>query len=82
MGKPITEKERCLNIAANEEIKEIISKQMADNNVGAKEVAQRMTDMGRPISEQGLRNAISCGTHKTTWYFDLLKAINLDKQKD
>ncbi len=79
MGKEITEEEKRLNELANREIKLAIKTEMDFHGITVKEVAARLTKLGRPVSEQGLRNAISKGTHKTTWYWDLMKVIRQDK---
>lgn len=70
--------EKQLDEQAAIEIKRQVKAEMALNGVSAKEVAERLTAMGRPITEQGLRNKISQCTHQTTWYWDLLKAIKGD----
>lgn len=70
-----TEKE--LDAEAASEIKRHINAEML-NNVDMKTVAERLTEMGRAISEQGLKNKISNYKHQTTWYWDLMKAINKD----
>jgi hypothetical protein len=75
LGKKISASIKQLNEQANEEIKRQVKSEMALNGVTINIVAERLTAMGRPISEQGLRNALSNGTHKTTWYWDLMKAI-------
>ncbi len=80
MGKQISEKEKQLNEQANKEIKRKIKSEMAAHGLNAIDVAERLTDMGRPITAQGLRNAISNGNHRTTWYWDLMKAIKLQKK--
>lgn len=64
-----------LDEIANEELKRHIKSEMKLHGVSAPVVAERLTDMGRPITAQGLRNKISKGTHQTMWYWDLLKAI-------
>ena len=75
MGKQITDREKQLNQTANAEIKKEIKSEMLKYDVTVREVADRLTQLGRPISEQGLRNAISNGTHNTTWYWDLMRVI-------
>jgi hypothetical protein len=47
-----------------------------------KTVAERLTEIGRDISEQGLKSNISkCKhqtsniKHQTTWYWDLMKVM-------
>lgn len=67
--------EKALDEQAAEEIKRQIKSAMALAGVNYRTVAQRLTEMGRPISEQGLRNKVSNCTHQTTWYWDLMKAI-------
>lgn len=67
--------EKKLDQEANETIKKEVKVEMAKYGVGYREVAKRLTEMGRPISEGGLRNKISLGTHETRWYKDFLKAI-------
>ncbi|MGR5096104.1 DUF6471 domain-containing protein [Vibrio maritimus] len=67
--------EKALDEVAHDEIKRHIKAEMRLHNVSAVTVAQRLTEMGRPITAQGLRNKISKGTHQTMWYWDLIKAI-------
>jgi hypothetical protein len=67
--------EKQLDAVAAEEIKRHIKAEMAANGLKSKDVAERLTAMGRPITDQGLRNKISNCTHQTTWYWDLMKAI-------
>lgn len=73
---PKSELEKDLDANASEEIKRHVKAEMATHGVKYKEVAARLTEMGRPISEQGLRNKVSNCTHQTTWYWDLMKAIS------
>ena len=73
--QPKTEIEKELDELAAEEIKRQVKSEMALNGVTHKELADRLTNMGRPITTQGLRNKISNCTHQTTWYWDLMKAI-------
>lgn len=80
MGKQISDKEKQLNEQANEEIKRKIKSEMAAHGLNAQQVAERLTDMGRPVTAQGLRNAISKGNHRTVWYWDLMKAIRQDAE--
>ncbi|WDE07719.1 hypothetical protein SG34_012965 [Thalassomonas viridans] len=78
MNKPSRTKsdaEKELDAAAAKEIKRHIKAEMLTHNVDMATVAERLTAMGRAISEQGLRNKISSCTHQTTWYWDLMKAI-------
>ena len=72
-AKSNTEKE--LDAEAAQEIKRHIKAEMLLHNVDMKTVAERLTEMGREISEQGLKNKISKCKHQTTWYWDLMKAI-------
>lgn len=67
--------EKQLDKAAATEIKRHIKAEMALAGMTYKELAKRMAEMGRPISEQSLRNKVSKGSHRTTWYWDLLKAL-------
>lgn len=67
--------ERKLDEAAAVEIKRQIKAEMALAGLNYKQVADRLTEFGRPITEQGLRNKVSQCTHQTTWYWDLLKVI-------
>ena len=64
-----------LDAAAAQEIKRYIKAEMLVHNVDMATVAKRLTDLGRPISEQGLKNKISGCKHQTTWYWDLMKVI-------
>ena len=70
-----TDQEKALNVTASKGIKRHIKVAMLTRNVDMKTVATRLTEMGRPISEQGLKNKISSSKHQTTWYWDLMKAI-------
>ena len=67
--------EKELDVEAASEIKRHIKAAMLTNNVDMKTVAERLTKIGREISEQGLKNKISNCTHQTTWYWDLMKVI-------
>lgn len=67
--------EKLLDKAAAAEIKRHIKSEMALAGITYKKLADRLTALGRPISEQSLRNKVSKGSHRTTWYWDLLKAI-------
>lgn len=67
--------EKQLDKAAATEIKRHIKAEMALAGITYKELAKRMEGLGRPISEQSLRNKVSKGSHRTTWYWDLLRAI-------
>lgn len=78
--KELTKQEKQLNKAAATEIKRHIKAEMALAGITYKELANKMAEMGRPISEQSLRNKVSKGSHRTTWYWDLLKAIRNDNQ--
>jgi hypothetical protein len=71
--------EKELDAAAAKEIKRYIKAQMLKHDVDMKVVSERLTAMGRPISEQGLKNKISTCKHQTTWYFDLMKAVGNGK---
>jgi hypothetical protein len=72
-AKSETDKE--LDKAAAQEIKRYIKAEMLTHNIDMESVAKRLTDLGRPISEQGLKNKISGCKHQTTWYWDLMKVI-------
>ncbi len=71
--------EKQLDKAAAAEIKRYIKSEMALAGLNYKDLAVRLTEMGRPISEQSLRNKVSKGSHRTTWYWDLIKAIRSAK---
>lgn len=78
MGKESKEKskvEKQLDKDAAVEIKRYIKAEMAMAGLTYKDLAKRMTKLGRPISEQSLRNKVSKGSHRTTWYWDLMKVI-------
>jgi hypothetical protein len=64
-----------LDKAAAKEMKRHIKAEMLTHNIDIKTVAERLTSMGRTISEQGLKNKISTCKHQTTWYWDLMKVI-------
>lgn len=82
-SKKPEKQEKVLDKTAAVEIKRHIKAEMALAGITYKELAQRMADLGRPISEQSLRNKVSKGSHRTTWYWDLMRAIrNKDKQAD
>ncbi|WP_369410383.1 DUF6471 domain-containing protein [Neiella litorisoli] len=57
-------------------MKRQIKAEMALAGLSYRDVAERLTKFGRPISEQGLRNKVSQCTHQTTWYWDLIKVIS------
>lgn len=67
--------EKLLDKAAAAEIKRFIKSEMALAGLTYKELAIKLTEAGRPISEQSLRNKVSKGSHRTTWYWDLVKQI-------
>ena len=73
--------EKQLDKAAATEIKRHIKAEMALAGITYKELAIRMEEIGRPISEQSLRNKVSKGSHRTTWFWDLLRAIRSKQQK-
>lgn len=78
MGKDSKEKskfEKELDKQAATEIKRHIKAEMAMAGLTYKDLAKRMTKLGRPISEQSLRNKVSKGSHRTTWYWDLMRII-------
>lgn len=75
MAKDSDKQEKLLDKAAATEIKRHIKAEMALAGLTYKDLAQRMEVMGRPISEQSLRNKVSKGSHRTTWYWDLMRAI-------
>ena len=75
MAKNSDKREKPLDKAAATEIKRHIKAEMALAGLTYKELAQKMEALGRPISEQSLRNKVSKGSHRTTWYWDLMKAI-------
>ncbi len=70
-----TEQEKELDKVAAKDIKRHIKAEMLSNDIDHETVAARLTEMGRPITAQGLKNKISNSTHQTTWYWDLMKAI-------
>ena len=75
MAKDSDKQEKLLDKAAATEIKRHIKAEMALAGLTYKDLAQRMEVLGRPISEQSLRNKVSKGSHRTTWYWDLMRAI-------
>ncbi|WP_182039555.1 DUF6471 domain-containing protein [Vibrio alginolyticus] len=77
-----TEREIELDEIAHEELKRHIKSEMKLHGVSAPIVAERLTDMGRPITAQGLRNKISKGAHQTMWYWDLMKAIRNELSRE
>ena len=72
-----TDTEKSLDKVASSDIKRHIKAEMLNYNVSASIVAQRLTGMGRVITEQGLKNKISKSQHQTTWYWDLMRAIRM-----
>lgn len=84
MGKDPKEKskvEKQLDKIAATEIKRHIKAEMALAGLNYKELADRMCQLGRPISEQSLRNKVSKGSHRTTWYWDLMRIIRSSPDK-
>lgn len=75
MAKDSDKQEKLLDKAAATEIKRHIKAEMALAGLTYKDLAQKMEVLGRPISEQSLRNKVSKGSHRTTWYWDLMRAI-------
>ncbi|XOV77484.1 MAG: DUF6471 domain-containing protein [Aestuariibacter sp.] len=71
--------EKALDKAAAIEIKRFIKSEMALTGLTYKDLAEQLTESGRPISEQSLRNKVSKGSHRTTWYWDLMKVIKQNK---
>lgn len=78
MKQPKTELEKQLDEKANQEIAEHIRSEMKRYGVKYPVVAERLTAMGRPINAQSVRTKVSRGTHQTSWYWDLMKAIKQD----
>ena len=73
-NKPDSEKE--LDKKAALEIKRHIKAEMALRGLNYKTLADLLTENGRPITEQGLRNKVSKSSHRTTWYWHLMKTIH------
>ncbi|UAA37312.1 hypothetical protein KIH87_11295 [Paraneptunicella aestuarii] len=73
--------EKELDKVAAVEIKRHVKSLMALKGINYKTLAKLLSAYGRPITEQSLRNKISKGSHRTTWYWDLLKAIE-SKEED
>ena len=67
--------EKALDKVAAQEIKRHIKAEMALRGLSYKKLAKLLTDNGRPITEQGLRNKVSKGSHRTTWYWHLMKTM-------
>ena len=67
--------EKQRNAEVSKKIKRAIKIAMLENDIDMATVAERLTEMGREITEQGLKNKISKSLHQTTWYFDLMEAI-------
>lgn len=78
--KSVSEKE--LDKKAAVEIKRYIKSEMALRGISYKKLAELLTEHGRAITEQGLRNKVSKGSHRTTWYWDLLKTLQSVKEKE
>lgn len=74
--------EKALDKAAAMEIKRYIKSEMALAGLSYKDLADKLSESGRPISEQSLRNKVSKGSHRTTWYWDLMKVIKRCRQSD
>jgi hypothetical protein len=70
-----SEQEIELDKLASKRIKTQIKLAMLKNDLTYKQVAERLTEIGRPITEVGLKNKISRCTHQTVWYFDLIRVI-------
>ncbi|MCY7295135.1 DUF6471 domain-containing protein [Alteromonas sp. a30] len=70
-----SESEKELDRTAALEIKRHIKAEMALRGLNYKTLAHLLTDNGRPITEQGLRNKVSKSSHRTTWYWHLMKTI-------
>ena len=68
--------EKALDKIAAVEIKRHIKAEMALRGLNYKALANLLSKNGRPITEQGLRNKVSKGSHRTTWYWDVMKTIN------
>ena len=80
MAKEKDKAEKALDKAAATEIKRHIKAEMALAGITYKDLTEIMNEMGRPISEQSLRNKVSKGSHRTTWYWDLMRAIRSKKK--
>lgn len=68
--------EAQLDELANQRIKKLLRDEMLKHNVSYPELVDRLIALGREISEQVLKNAISKGTHRTTWFWDVMKSIH------
>lgn len=73
--------EKELDKVAAVEIKRHVKSLMALKGINYKTLAKLLSEYGRPITEQSLRNKISKGSHRTTWYWDLLKAIESKEEE-
>lgn len=73
--KKKSDSEKALDKTAAQEIKRHIKAEMTIRGLSYKKLAKLLTESGRPITEQGLRNKVSKGSHRTTWYWHLMKTI-------
>lgn len=74
-SKKKDDSEKELDNIAAVEIKRHIKAEMALRGLSYKTLAKLLSKNGRPITEQGLRNKVSKGSHRTTWYWDVMKTI-------
>jgi len=60
--------------------KGLLKSKMALNNINAIELAQLLTKAGRPSKPQGVRNMISEGNFKASWYLHVMHLLEQLKQ--
>ncbi|WP_141707110.1 DUF6471 domain-containing protein [Vibrio genomosp. F10] len=75
---PKTQTEKELDAIAKDELKHEINSLMSRYQVSYEVAAERLTLMGRTISEQGLRNKVSKGTYQAVWYHDFIRVMKQD----
>jgi hypothetical protein len=74
-----TKKEVELDAHWGKEAAKIIKAAMARKGVNAPQLAEMLTEYGRPTAAQPLRNLLSNGQFKAAWFLDVL---NLLGEKD
>jgi len=65
-------KEKALDDLWGKEASSIIKSAMARNNIKAPELAEMLTEHGRPIEAQALRNKLSRADYKAAWFLDVM----------
>ena len=77
--KARSQREYDLDKFRGKEASEIIKVAMKRKGVKSPQLAEMLTHFGRPIGSQGLRNRLSDGNFKASWFLDVLHLLETDK---